>query len=250
MKIGISGYTGRVGQLLVNELRSGNWPDLSLSGGYSHSNKTTGDFPVFFDPEALFNTADCVIDFSAPESTAENIRLAARHQKPLIIGTTGLKPDHIDIMKDAAEKTAILYAANMSVGVNLLLALVEQAAARLGPDWDIEIFETHHKHKIDAPSGTALALGDAARTGRGGKGGFAEMNRSGKRSDGDIGYAISRGGDVVGEHVVSFYGTGERIELAHKATDRTLFARGALKAAQWLHGKPSGLYTMKDVLEL
>lgn len=250
MKIGIVGFTGRVGQILVKELQSGNHPGLSLAGGLSRPNKTTGDFPVFFDRDEFFASSESVIDFSSPESTLENIRLAARHKKPLVIGTTGLKQEHHDAMKEAAEKTAILYAANMSVGVNILLALVEQAAARLGPEWDIEIFEAHHKHKLDAPSGTALALGNAARDGRKGTGGFAEMNRSGKRSEGDIGFAVSRGGDVVGEHTVTFYGAGERVELTHKATDRALFAHGALKAAQWLHGKPPGLYAMRDVLGL
>lgn len=250
MKIGIVGYSGRVGQLLVQELLSGDWPDLTLAGGSAKQTKTTGDFPVFFDLEGLFEASDCIIDFTVPDATANNIRLAARAGKKLVIGTTGLRDEHHAAMKDAAQDIAILHAANMSVGVNLLLALVEQAAARLGPAWDIEIFESHHKHKIDAPSGTALALGHAARAGRGGKGGFAAMDRNGKRSDGDIGYAVARGGDIVGEHMVNFYGAGERLELGHKATDRALFARGALTAAQWLGDKPAGLYTMRDVLGL
>lgn len=250
MKIGISGYTGRVGQLLVRELLSGDWPDLTLAGGSAHVNKTTGDFPVFFDVEGLFDASDCIIDFTVPDATSNNIRLAARAGKKLVIGTTGLRDEHYAAMKEASQDIAILHAANMSVGVNLLLALVEQAAARLGPAWDIEIFESHHKNKIDSPSGTALALGHAARTGRGGKGAFTATDRTGKRAEGNIGYAVSRGGDVVGEHMLTFYGAGERLELGHKATDRALFARGALTAAQWLADKPAGLYTMRDVLDI
>jgi 4-hydroxy-tetrahydrodipicolinate reductase len=151
-------------------------------------------------------------------------------------------------LRTAAQKAPILYTANMSIGVNLIVSLVEQAAQKLGTDWDIEIFETHHHMKIDSPSGTALALGKAAQAGR--DGGDFVTDRTGKRKTGDIGYAVQRGGDVVGEHTVTFFGKGERIEIGHKATDRALFARGALKAAQWLGGQPPGLYSMKSVLGL
>jgi 4-hydroxy-tetrahydrodipicolinate reductase len=130
----------------------------------------------------------------------------------------------------------------------MLLALVEQTASRLGIDWDIEVFETHHNQKIDSPSGTALALGKAAQIGRG-SGDFV-TDRTGKRKEGDIGYAVQRGGDVVGEHDVTFFSQGERITLGHKATDRRLFAKGALRAAEWIKGKENGLYSMKDVLDL
>lgn len=248
MKIGIAGHTGRVGQLLVRELQSGEWQGLELSGGYSRHNKATGEFPVYSELDRLFTSADCVIDFTTPEGAAASAAEAVRQKKPLIVGTTGLSPAQENILRESAQTIPLVYAANMSVGVNLLLALVEQAAAKLGPDWDIEIFESHHKNKIDAPSGTALALGKAARTGRG-AGDFV-TDRNGKRRGGDIGYAVSRGGDVVGEHTVTFYGMGERLELGHRASDRSLFARGALKAAQWLDGKPAGLYGMRDVLGL
>lgn len=247
MKIGIAGYQGRVGQLLVNELQSGAWSGLELAGG-SALEKTSAPFPTFITSADLFGISDCVIDFTTPESTLKNIDAALTAGKSLIIGTTGLGEGTELILKEAAKKIPILYTANMSVGVNILMALVEQAARKLGPDWDIEIFESHHKHKIDAPSGTAFALGKAARDGRG-TGDFI-VERNGKRNAGDIGYAVSRGGDVVGEHMVTFYGMGERIELGHKASDRSLFARGALRAAQWLEGKPAGLYSMRDVLSL
>jgi 4-hydroxy-tetrahydrodipicolinate reductase len=252
MKIGIAGYRGRVGQLLVKELQSGAWKDLELATGSSrslHSEHYPAEiFSVVDKPDDLMIGCDCVIDFTTPESTLENIAAAAKAQTALVIGTTGLDAVAEKLLHDAAKKIPIVYAANMSVGVNLLLALVEQAAARLGPAWDIEIFESHHRNKIDAPSGTALALGKAAKSGRGA--GDFKTERTGKRVEGDIGYAVSRGGDVVGEHTVTFYGLGERIELGHKASDRTLFARGALQAAQWLHKKPAGLYTMRDVLGL
>jgi 4-hydroxy-tetrahydrodipicolinate reductase len=253
MKIGIAGYRGRVGRLLVKELQSGSWGNLELVAVSTHALHTehfpAETFSVVNKAADLMPDCDCVIDFTTPESTLENIKAAVKARTALVIGTTGLDNGAERLLSDAAKTIPIVYAANMSVGVNLLLALVEQAAARLGPQWDIEIFESHHRNKVDSPSGTALALGKAAKTGRGGKGDF-KTDRNGKRIEGDIGYAVSRGGDVVGEHTVTFYGMGERIELAHRATDRALFARGALQAAQWLNKKPAGLYTMRDVLGL
>ncbi|HEU4839591.1 MAG TPA: 4-hydroxy-tetrahydrodipicolinate reductase [Micavibrio sp.] len=253
MKIGIAGYRGRVGQLLVKELQSGAWQGLDLAAGSTrtlHAQHFPAEIFSVVDKAAdLMAECDCVIDFTTPESTLENIAAAVKARTALVIGTTGLDNGAEKAISDATKTIPIVYAANMSVGVNLLLALVEQAAARLGPQWDIEIFESHHKNKVDSPSGTALALGKAAKTGRDGKGDF-KTNRNGKRIEGDIGYAVSRGGDVVGEHTVTFYGMGERLELAHRATDRALFARGALQAAQWLNKKPAGLYTMRDVLGL
>ncbi len=252
MNIGIAGYRGRVGQLLIKELQSGAWTDLDLSAGSTRSlhaeHYPSESFSVVGTANDLMAACDCVIDFTTPESTLENIAAAVKAQTALVIGTTGLDAIAEKLLHDAAKKIPVVYAANMSVGVNVLLALVEQAASRLGPAWDIEIFESHHKNKVDAPSGTALALGKAAKSGRG-HGDF-KTDRTGKRVEGDIGYAVSRGGDVVGEHMVTFYGMGERIELGHKASDRTLFAKGALTAAQWLDKKPAGLYTMRDVLGL
>jgi len=246
MKMGIAGYSGRVGQLLVKELQSGAWKGLELAGGSSRDIKTTGDFPVYFDLADLFSYSDCVIDFTVPQGTMAALNAAKQSGKALVIGTTGLNASQEEEIRDAAKTCPIVYAANMSVGVNILLALVEQAAAKLGPTWDIEIFESHHKNKIDAPSGTALALGKAAQEGRGG--GAFVTDRNGKRKEGDIGFGVNRGGDVVGEHMVTFFGMGERVEIGHKAMDRALFARGALQAAQWLGKKPAGLYTMRDVL--
>lgn len=246
MRIAIAGYKGRMGRMLVAALESD-------GGGMSFAAGTTsGD-----DPEKLFGSekrVDAVIDFTTPAATRKHIWLAAKHHTPIVIGTTGLTEADMKEMHDAARECPLLFSANMSVGVNLLAALVEQAAARLGPDFDIEILETHHRNKIDAPSGTALMLGRAASAhlpsppGRGQ--GEGEGTRKGPRQAGTIGYAVQRGGDVVGEHTVTFFGPGERVELSHRAHDRSLFAKGALRAARWLKGRPHGFYTMRDVLGL
>ncbi len=241
IKVGITGYKGRMGKIILQEIELAD--DLNFAGGID-----MGD-----DAEILFNEADVVIDFSVPDATITHTRLAANSGTALIIGTTGLNETQEQKIAEAAKKVPIVYAANMSVGINVLLALVEQTASRLGIDWDIEVFETHHNQKIDSPSGTALALGKAAKAGRSkvieGGGDFV-TDRAGKRVQGDIGYAVQRGGDIAGEHDVTFFSTGERITLGHKATDRSLFAKGALHAARWISDKPVGLYSMKDVLDL
>ena len=252
MKIGVTGYTGRVGQLLVQELQSGKWPEVILSGCTSRSgSENVHNLYITEDAGELFEHSDAIIDFTLPEATLTHAKLAAQHKKILVVGTTGLSKDQEQELQKAAEQTVIIYAANMSLGVNLLMALVEQAARALDPEWDIEIFESHHKHKIDAPSGTALALGNSAAEGR--KKILPSpipFDRNGARKKGDIGFSVARGGDVVGEHTVFFYGEGERLELTHRATNRALFARGAIKAALWAKGKKPGLYSMKDVLGL
>lgn len=249
--IGVLGCTGRVGALLVAELQARNFGDhVALAGGTVRRGVAPGTgFFMTAEADQLFARADVLIDFTRPEATARHVWLAAKNHKPLVIGTTGLGPGQEQEIRDAAKETAIVYAANMSIGVNLLLALVEQAAAKLGPEWDIEIAETHHRHKVDAPSGTALALGRAAAKGRG-----VTLDpvtgREGKRERGAIGFAVQRGGDVVGEHTVTFFADGERLELGHKASNRALFAKGAIRAALWAADRPHGLYTMRDVLGL
>lgn len=257
MKIGIVGCNGRVGTLLIDELKTEYWKHhgLTLAGGVMRNIPTPApDFFVTNNAEELFEHSDAVIDFTLPEGTLHHIALAKKHHKKLIIGTTGLTEDDEKAIVDAAQHTTIIYAANMSLGVNLLLALVEKAAEVLSDDWDIEIFESHHKHKVDAPSGTALAIGRAAATGRGHSlEDLADYNRhghTGARERGKIGFSVARGGDVVGEHTTFFFGEGERLELTHKATNRHLFARGALHAAKWCDGKPNGLFSMRDVLGL
>jgi 4-hydroxy-tetrahydrodipicolinate reductase len=231
MKVAIAGQSGRMGRIIRQELESGAWTDLTYGTG-----TVRGD-----DPVRLLD-GDIIIDFSSPDATRTHIALAAQHHKPIIIGTTGLSATDQDALRDAAQECPLLYSANMSIGINLLATLVERASLALGPGFDIEILETHHRNKIDAPSGTALMLGNA--TGRV----HADLDRSGKRETGTIGFAVQRGGDVVGEHTVSFFGPGERLELIHRAHDRSLFAKGALRAAQWIKNKPHGYYTMRDVL--
>jgi 4-hydroxy-tetrahydrodipicolinate reductase len=210
--------------------------------------------PVTADPAELFGIADAVIDFTTPAATLTHADLAANTGTILVVGTTGLDAAGRTHLADAARHTRIVHAPNMSVGVNLLFALTRQVAATLGADYDIEIVEHHHRHKVDAPSGTALGLGQAAASGRGvtldAVADRARDGHTGARADGHIGFAVVRGGDVVGDHTVMFAGPGERLELTHKAGDRAIYARGALRAAQWAAGQPGGLYSMADVLGL
>ncbi len=198
--------------------------------------------------------ADIFVDFTAPAALETSLREALAAGKPILIGTTGLDDRHQAMIDAAAGRIAVLQAANTSLGVNLLVHLVREAAARLGPEWDIEIVEMHHRMKADAPSGTALALGRAAAEGRGvALDEVSERGRdgmTGPRKSGSIGFAALRGGSVAGEHNLIFAAEGERLELGHRAESRSIFARGALQAALWLHGRPPGRYSMADVLGL
>src|SRR5256885_2211650 len=198
--------------------------------------------------------ADVLVDFSAPAALQASLDRAISAGVPILIGTTGLQSEHRASIGDAARQVAVIHAPNTSLGINLLRQLVEQAAARLGPDWDIEILEMHHRHKVDAPSGTALLLGQAAAKGRGST--LEELSQFDRisehphaREPGTIGYAALRGGSVAGEHLVILATDGERLELGHRADSRRIFARGALAAARFLVGKPAGLYSMGDVID-
>jgi 4-hydroxy-tetrahydrodipicolinate reductase len=197
---------------------------------------------------------DVFVDFTAPDALEANLQAALAAGRPIVIGTTGLTPDHDARIGEAAAQIPVLQAANTSLGVNLLAALVRQAAERLGEDWDIEIVEMHHRHKADAPSGTALLLGGAAASGRGvDLGSVSDRGRdgiTGPRAPGHIGFAALRGGSVAGEHQVIFAAEGERLELGHRAENRAIFARGAIAAARWLKDRPPGRYSMADVLGL
>ncbi len=263
--IGVTGCGGRMGRMLLAEIHGTQGcrvagvidaagsaaigRDLGELAGLGPIGLLAGD-----DIAALFASADVVVDFTAPDATAVHAATAARLVKPLVIGTTGLESRHESAIADAARKVAIVRAANMSLGVNLVLGLVRQVAARLGDEYDIEVLEMHHRHKVDAPSGTALALGRAAAEGRGiDLAAHSQRVRdgiTGPRKTGDIGFAALRGGDVAGEHVVIFAGEGERIELTHRAGSRQIFARGAVRAARWCVGRKPGLYGMADVLGL
>lgn len=197
--------------------------------------------------------ADVLVDFSAPEALEGSLDRAVSRGLPILVGTTGLNEQHHAAIEEAAKSVAVIHAPNTSLGVNLLRDLVEQATARLGPEWDIEILEMHHRNKVDAPSGTALMLGQSAAKGRGSS--LQELSRFDRigehphpREAGTIGYASLRGGSVAGEHVVILATEGERLELGHRADSRMIFARGALAAARFLVGKPAGLYSMRDVI--
>lgn len=266
VKIGVLGGAGRMGQMIAREILSGKHK-AKLVAALEHKKswaigKDIGGIlglepsgvTVTTNKDEAFHNSDVLIDFTTLEGTLEHAQLAFAHGKPLVVGTTGLTSTEMAAIKTAAKKAPVLQSANMSVGVNLLLAAVEHMASMLDEDYDIEIYEAHHRHKVDAPSGTAYALGVAAARGRGVKLEDAiipaRFGQIGARPAGAIGFAVSRGGDVVGDHTVTFAGMGERIELSHKASDRSLFAKGAVKAALWLAQQKPGFYAMKDVLGL
>jgi 4-hydroxy-tetrahydrodipicolinate reductase len=265
IRVGIMGCGGRMGRMLVAEAQS--VPGVTLAGGSERPDsalvgRDLGQLAglgalglkASADAAEVIAASDVAIDFTAPAATVAHVRAAAQHSTAMVIGTTGLDPAQVKALETAARLIPIVWAANMSPAVTMLLDLVTETARRLGEDYDIEIVEMHHKHKVDAPSGTALALGEAAAKGRG-----IELARhsargrdgeTGARKAGDIGFAALRGGDVVGEHTVIFAGEGERLELGHRATSRRIFARGAFRCAAWVVGKPPGLYSMRDVLGL
>jgi len=265
MKIGIVGCAGRMGRMLIAEvLRTkgatlGGGTELAKSPligtdlGTLVGQKAAG-VKVTSDAKALFESCDAVIDFTAPAATLAHADLAAKFGTALIVGTTGLPASAKAKLKTSAKKTVIVQAPNMSTGVNVLLALTEKLAGVLADDYDIEIVEMHHRHKVDAPSGTALGLGEAAAKGRDvALEKVARKSRDGQvgaRPKGEIGFATLRGGDVVGDHTVVFATEGERIEITHKASSREVFARGAVRAAMWTKKKKAGLYSMRDVLGL
>jgi 4-hydroxy-tetrahydrodipicolinate reductase len=239
--IGIYGSAGRMGRAIATiALDEG----AEIAGGAD-----AGD-----DAAPLAHDADVLVDFSTPGAIEAHLAAAVSARTPIVIGTTGLNATHHALIDRASETVAVLQTGNTSLGVTLLGILVRDAAARLGPEWDIEIVEMHHRHKVDAPSGTALLLGDAAAAGRGTTLGEERVDSRaglvGARTEGTIGFASLRGGTVVGDHMVVFAGEGERIELGHRGEDRTIFARGAVKAALWLAGKPAGRYKMSEVLGL
>lgn len=206
------------------------------------------------DVRIVDRDAHVFIDFSVPQALEKHLDAAVAGGKPIVVGTTGFGDEHQRAIDAAAERIAVLQAANTSLGVTLLAHLVREAAARLGPDWDIEIVEMHHRHKVDAPSGTALLLGRAAAEGRSvALDAVSDRGRdgiTGPRAEGHIGFASLRGGSVAGDHQLVFAADGERLELGHRAESRMVFARGAVQAALWLIGKPPGRYAMSDVLGL
>lgn len=265
MKIGIVGCAGRMGRMLVKAVHDTEGAELAGGSEQPGSEFITQDpavlagmpesgLEIMDDPAGVFALSDVVVDFSSPDATVTHARLADELGVALIPGTTGLDTSQQAEIEQAAKSVPIVQAANYSVGVNVLQILTEQAARMMGDEFDIEVLEMHHRHKVDAPSGTALALGQAAANGRG-----VDLEKvsqrvrdgiTGERTRGDIGFATLRGGMVVGDHTVMFASDDERIELTHKASDRGLFAKGAIRAALWTEGKDPGLYSMRDVLGL
>ena len=240
-RIGIIGSEGRMGKALAEAVLAAGH---SLSGGIDKGG----------DVNALAQASDVLVDFSSPHALEANLDSAVTAGVPIIVGTTGLEERHHWLVDHAADSIAVLQTGNTSLGVTLLAHLVEEAASRLGEDWDIEIVETHHRMKVDAPSGTALLLGAAAAEGR--RVDLAASKVSGRdgitgaREAGTIGFAALRGGSVAGDHTVHFLADNERLSLSHLAENRSIFAKGAVRAAGWLLGKPAGRYTMPQVLDL
>jgi 4-hydroxy-tetrahydrodipicolinate reductase len=255
----IVGASGRMGRELLRSLPS--FPDLTLTGAVASEHSAAlgreagaghaGPVRISASLPALLKQADVVLDFSAAGAAAAHLATCVAARVPLLLGTSGLPRELTAPLAAAAESIAVLVAANTSPGVTVLLDLVRQAAQALPAAYDIEILETHHRHKLDAPSGTALALGEAAAQGRGvqlsEQACFARHAEVGARGSGQIGFSALRGGDVVGEHEIWFLGDGERLLLQHSATDRAVFAKGALLAARWLAGRAPGRYAMRDV---
>lgn len=258
IKIGVLGAGGRMGQAIIAEVVAA--PDCWLAGGVERAGhplcgSVIGDGLVICANAApVAHKADVLIDFSSPGALEANLRAALDSGTALLVGTTGLEASHHAALDSAARSIAVLQAANTALGVTLLAALVRQAARALDSQWDIEIAELHHRHKVDAPSGTALYLGVAAAEGRGATLDALRLPphsaASGARKPGGIGFASLRGGSSAGEHRVLIAGEGERIELVHVAESREIFARGAVKAARWLAGQKPGRYTMADIFGL
>ncbi|CAH1656523.1 4-hydroxy-tetrahydrodipicolinate reductase [Hyphomicrobiales bacterium] len=265
MRLVVVGAAGRMGRMLIRAIDQAEGCRLAAAIERPGSAAIGADAGVLAglpslgvtvtsEAAAAFARADGVLDFTAPEATIAFAGLAAEAGILHVVGTTGLEPTHLAQLAEAARRTPIIRSGNMSLGVNLLAALVRKVAATLGTDWDIEIVEMHHRMKVDAPSGTAVLLGEAAAEGR-----AVDLAQhrvaardgiTGAREPGTIGFAALRGGTVVGDHKVIFAGIGERLELAHVAEDRSLFAQGAVKAALWGRGRAPGLYSMADVLGL
>lgn len=265
IKVAISGAAGRMGIALIRALSAHPVLELTACGIRAGSeglavnqfeNAGVGFAAEMMvdDPSKLYDNADAVIDFSAPEHAALLAQLATKGSKIFVSGTTGLSSSQKEAIIRCGEKARLVLSANMSIGVNLMMALVEHAAAKLGNEFDAEILEMHHRHKVDAPSGTAHALGAAVSRGRNVN--LADVSvkvrdgHTGPRVPGKIGFAALRGGDIIGDHTVIFAGPGERLELAHKAGNRDIFAKGALIAVEWAWHKPNGFYTMRDVVKL
>ncbi len=242
IKIAVAGASGRMGQSIIQSIEQSDKTTLGVT-------LDKGD-----DLNSVIDQFDVLVDFTRPEATLDYLAVCIATGKSMVIGTTGFDDDGLQMIKDAGTKIPVVFAPNMSVGVNLSLKLLEMAAKVIGEESDIEIVEAHHRHKVDAPSGTALKMGEVVANALGRDlSKCAVYGREGIEKPRDrqtIGFSTIRGGDVVGEHTVSFFMEGERVEITHKASSRMTFANGAIRASAWLQGKPAGLYSMQDILDI
>lgn len=261
MRIAIAGANGRMGHMLIEAVL--NSPDLTLSvalarSGSSAVGQDAGAFlgkptgVIITDDLNALENADCLIDFTLPEAIQSHLDACVRHATKCVIGTTGFSTEQKQAIHAAGQKIALVFAPNMSVGVNAALKLIGVAARLLGSDYDAEVFEAHHHHKIDAPSGTAIAMGETIANAWGKDlndiADWARHGVTGEREAGHIGFSVLRGGDIVGDHTVFFCGTGERIEITHRSSSRSTYAQGSLRAARFLARKEFGVFDMQDVL--
>lgn len=261
MRIAIAGANGRMGQMLIKAVLDSADLTLAVALARHGSNVIGQDAGTFLGQDTgvmitdnldSLAHADCLIDFTLPGAIQQHLDACVRHNVKCVIGTTGFSTEQKQAIHTAGQKTAIVFAPNMSVGVNAALKLIDVAARLLGSDYDAEIFEAHHRHKIDAPSGTALAMGETiARAWGHDLADIADWARhgvTGERENGRVGFSVMRGGDVIGEHTVFFCGTGERIEITHRSSNRSTYAHGSLRAARYLARKDYGVFDMQDVL--
>ena len=252
VRVGIAGASGRMGQALLEAAAS--TEGFAVGSAVDLTAGSWRNVGIGTDVSAAIAECDVLIDFTRPVGTLEHVRACVAAKRAVVIGTTGFGAAQVDEIRRSAESIPIVMAPNMSVGVNVMLRLVELGARALGPDYDAEVFEIHHRKKVDAPSGTALKLGEVVAAARGAQlgevGVFDRHGATGERRSGSVGFSVARGGDIVGDHTVFFAGTGERIEITHRSTSRATYAQGAMRAARFLAGKPAGLYDMQDVLGL
>jgi len=252
VRVAIAGAGGRMGRALLEA--AGGTQGVEVGAALDVSPGAWGEVAIGTDVAAALKDSDVLIDFTRPEGTLAHVRACRAEKRAIVIGTTGFTARQLEEIREAARDMPIVMAPNMSIGVNVALHLVAMAAKALGPDYDVDVFEMHHKLKVDAPSGTALKLGEVAAAARGTTlekdGVFTRHGHTGERKPGTIGFSVARGGDIVGDHTVYFAGPGERIEITHRSSSRATYAQGALRAAKFLVGKPPGLYDMDDVLEL
>lgn len=262
MRIAVAGANGRMGRMLIEAVLNSNDMQLTVALDHAGADSIGKDAGAFLgkdigilisdDVDQLAN-ADCLIDFTRPAGTMAHLEACVKHQCKLVIGTTGFSEEEKTRIQAAGNEIAIVFAPNMSVGVNVTLRLIEMAAKLMNAGFDAEVFEAHHRNKVDAPSGTALAMGEAvAKAWDVNLNEVADWTRhgdTGAREDGRIGFSVVRGGDIIGDHTVYFCGDGERIEITHRSNNRTTYAQGSLRATRFLANKTKGLFNMQDVLD-